>query len=140
MPEHVIDLTLNAFDQASLPLENSHILILGVSYKPNVKDIQLTPAEEIIKKLQNNNVIVHLYDPYFTSTKIFGINVEDKIDDIIQKVDACILVTGHDEFKKLPISIFKKMLHPILIDTRGIFDPIQAKSAELIFRGLGRGK
>ena len=86
MPEHVIDLTLNAFDQASLPLENSHILILGVSYKPNVKDIQLTPAEEIIKKLQNNNVIVHIYDPYFTSTEVFGITIEKSIEDIISKV------------------------------------------------------
>ena len=44
-------LTAMSGNQASLPLENSHILILGVSYKPNVKDIQLTPAEEIIKKL-----------------------------------------------------------------------------------------
>ena len=140
MPEHVIDLTTNAFDQVSLPLENSHILILGVSYKPNVKDIQLTPAEEIIKKLQNNNVIVHLYDPYFTSTEIFGITVEKNIEDIISKVDATIIVTGHDEFKKLDISLFNKMQHPILIDTRGIINPFIAKQNKLIFRGLGRGE
>ena len=140
MPEHVINLTIDAFTECQINIEGKNILILGVSYKPNVKDIQLTPAEEIIMKLQEKDVEVHIYDPYFTSNEIFGIKVEDKIDDIIGKVDACILVTGHDEFKKLPISIFKKMLHPILIDTRGIFDPIQTKSAELIFRGLGRGR
>ena len=140
MPEHVIDLTINAFDEASLSLENSHILILGVSYKPNVKDIQLTPAEEIIKKLQNKNVIVHLYDPYFTSTEVFGIIVEKNIEDIISKVDATIIVTGHDEFKKFDISLFNKMQHPILIDTRGIVNPFIAKDKKLIFRGLGRGE
>ena len=140
MPEHVINLTIDAFTECRIDMEGRKILILGVSYKPNVKDIQLTPAEEIIMRLQEKGAQVHIYDPYFTSSEIFGISVEDKIDEIIQKVDACILVTGHDEFKRLPISIFKKMLHPILIDTRGIFDPVQTKSAELIFRGLGRGK
>ena len=90
-------------------------------------------------KLQEKGAIVHIYDPYFTSTKIFGINVEDKIDDIIQKVDACILVTGHDEFKKIRIHTFTKMQHPILVDTRGIIDPSIAEQEKLIFRGLGRG-
>ena len=140
MPEHVINLTINAFNESKLKIENSKILILGISYKPNVKDIQLTPAEEIIEKLQEKGAIVHIYDPYFTSNKIFGIVTENNIDGIIQNIDACIIVTGHDEFKKLPISTFNKMLHPILIDTRGIFDPIEAESAKLIFRGLGRGK
>jgi hypothetical protein len=31
------------------------------------------------------------------------------------------------------------MLNPILIDTRGIIDPLLAKNEKLIFRGLGRG-
>ena len=54
-------------------------------------------------------------------------------------VDAAIIVTGHEEFKNLDISIFNKMKSPILIDTRGIIDPSSAKNNNLIFRGLGRG-
>ena len=140
MPEHVIELTSDAFKESQKLLENSKILILGVSYKPNVKDIQLTPAEEIIKKLQDMNVIVHIYDPYFTSTEVFGINVEKNIEDIISNVDATIIVTAHDEFKKLDISIFKQMKHPILVDTRGIIEISEANQHGLIFRGLGRGE
>ena len=140
MPEHVIELTSDAFKESQKLLENSKILILGVSYKPNVKDIQLTPAEEIIKKLQDMNVIVHIYDPYFTSTEVFGINVEKNIEDIISNVDATIIVTAHDEFKKLDISIFKQMKHPILVDTRGIIETNEANQHGLIFRGLGRGE
>ena len=44
MPDHVIELTKNAFAENNKSLENSNILILGVSYKPNVKDIQLSTA------------------------------------------------------------------------------------------------
>ena len=139
MPEHVINLVTNAFNEIHESLDKSHILILGISYKPNVKDIQLTPAEEIIKKLQNNGAIIHIYDPYFVSTEAFGIKIENNIKDIISKVDATIIVTAHDEFKKLDILLFKEMKHPILIDTRGIIDPIIAKQQQLVFRGLGRG-
>ncbi len=139
MPEHVINLVTNAFNEIHESLDKSHVLILGISYKPNVKDIQLTPAEEIIKKLKNNGAIVHIYDPYFVSTETFGIKVENSIEDIISEVDATIIVTAHDEFKKLDISLFEKMKHPILVDTRGIIDPVIAKQKQLVFRGLGRG-
>ena len=139
MPQHVVELTLNAFKECNIPIENSDILILGISYKPDVKDIQLTPAEEIIKKLQNKGAKIHLYDPYFSSMDVFGIHVNSEIEQIISNVDASIIVTGHSEFKKIPITTFKKMRNPILIDTRGIIKPIDAKDNALIFRGLGRG-
>ena len=139
MPERVIELTSDAFKECKKSIGNSEILILGVSYKPDVKDIQLSPAEHIIRKLQDLGANIHIYDPYFSSSQVFGITSEDNIEDIISKVDAVIIVTGHDEFKKLQIHTFTKMQHPILIDTRGIIDPSIAKQEKLIFRGLGRG-
>ena len=139
MPEHVIELTSDAFKECKKTMQNSHILILGVSYKPNVKDVQLSPAEHIVRKFQNLGVNVHIYDPYFLSTEVFGIRVEENIDDILSKIDAVVIVTNHDDFKKIEISSFNKMKNPILIDTRGIFDPASVKHHNIIFRGLGRG-
>jgi len=139
MPDHVVKLTSDAFKECNKSLENSSILILGVSYKPNVKDIQLTPAEKIIDKLQNLGVTVQIYDPFFTSDEIFGIKVVKNIENIISKVDAAIIVTAHDEFKTLKPSLFSQTSNSILIDTRGVIDPTEAKQEKLIFRGLGRG-
>ena len=139
MPDHVLELTSDAFKESNKSLQNSDILILGVSYKPNVKDIQLSPAEKIIKKLQNLGTNVHVYDPYFPSENVFGIKVEENLDYILPKMDAAIIVTAHDDFKKIKISSFTKMKSPILIDTRGIIDPSSAKLEKIIFRGLGRG-
>ena len=139
MPEHVIELTSDAFNECKKSLQNSDILILGVSYKPNVKDIQLSPAKEIIKKLQKMGVNVHVYDPFFSGTEVFGLKVQDNLENLIPKMDGTIIVTGHDDFKKIEISSFTKMKTPILIDTRGIIDPISAKKEQIIFRGLGRG-
>ena len=139
MPEHVIELTLDAFKESKKSLDGSNILILGVSYKPNVKDIQLTPAKIIIEKLQNLGSHVHVYDPFFSSTKVFDIKVEDNLENILHNMDCAIIVTGHDEFKKIDLSSFRKMKNPILIDTRGIINPNSAKKETLVFRGLGRG-
>ena len=140
MPEHVIELTLNAFKESGISLEDSDILILGISYKPDVKDIQLTPAEHIIKKLKALGTNIHIYDPYFSSTKQFGINVLESISpELLEKMNAAIIVTAHEEFTKIDISKFTKMKTPILIDTRGIVDPTDAQNSRLIFRGLGRG-
>jgi len=139
MPEHVVQLLLDGFKENDKPIKDSHILLLGVSYKPNVKDIQLTPAEHIIKKLQDLGAIVHIYDPYFISQNIFDIHTEKNLNEIISNVDSTIIVTAHDEFKKLEISLFKQMKTPVLVDTRGIIDPEIAKQNQLIFRGLGRG-
>ncbi len=140
MSDHVTDLVIDAFQEINKSVDKSKILILGVSYKPDVKDIQLTPAEDVIKKLQKLGANVHIYDPYFSSSQIFGIDVEENLNSIISQVDAAIIVTAHSEFKKITPSIFNQMKSPILIDTRGIIDPVDAKQAKLIFRGLGRGK
>ena len=140
MPEHVIKLTADAIEECNKSMQNSSILILGISYKPNVKDIQLTPAKKIINKLQDLGAKIYIYDPYFKSEEVFGVRIEDNIESIIQNIDASIIVTAHDEFKKLEIPLFSKMRNPILIDTRGIVDPLSAKETKLIFRGLGRGE
>ena len=140
MPEHVIKLTADAFEECNKSMQNSSILILGISYKPNVKDTQLTPAKKIINKLQDLGAKIYIYDPYFKSEEVFGVKIEDNIESIIQNIDAAIIVTAHDEFKKLEIPLFSKMRNPILIDTRGIVDPLSAKETKLIFRGLGRGE
>ena len=139
MPDHVIKLTLDAFNECKKSIKNSKILIMGISYKPNVKDIQLSPAKDIIKKFQNLGSLVHIYDPFFHSTEVFGLNVEDNFENILSQMDAVVIVTGHDEFKQIEINSFLKIKSKILVDSRGIIDPISIKNKNLIFRGLGRG-
>ena len=139
MPDHVIKLTIDAFNECKKSLEKSKILIMGISYKPNIKDIQLSPAKDIIKKFQNLGSIVHIYDPFFHSIEVFGLQVEDTLENILPEMDAVVIVTGHDEFKQIKINSFSKIKSKILIDSSGIIDPISIKNKNLIFRGLGRG-
>ena len=141
MPDHVIGLLIDGFSEAKKDIKNSQVLLLGVSYKPDVKDIQLTPAEPIVEKLLAKDTKIKIYDPYFKSTTVFGIKTESNMVDALRNTDAVIIVTAHKEFHDLePTFLSTRMRTPIVVDSRGVVDQHAAKKANLIFRGLGRGK
>ena len=141
MPNHVIDLLNDAFIESGKSLENSNVLILGISYKPDVKDVQISPAETIIEKLKSLKTNILIYDPYFKSTNIFDLPTESNLIKALQKADALIIVTAHKEFHNLdPIFLKSKMKNAIVIDSKCIINQQAAKDSGLIYRGLGRGK
>ena len=141
MPDHVIELLKDAFAESCTDLKQSTILILGVTYKPDVKDVQLTPAEPIILKLQQLGSNVKIYDPYFKNSTLFGINCESNLIESLNQSDALIVVTAHKEFHDLEPTFLKSTMKlPIVIDSRCILDQSDAKNAGLIYRGVGRGK
>ena len=140
MPQHVIDLLADVFSETDNSLENSTIAILGISYKPNVHDVQIAPSETIIKLLKEKNVNLKIFDPYFISETVFGYKTENTISDAINNSDATIIVTGHKEFEELNLQIFSdSMKKPIIIDCTGKINPTDAKSKGIIFKGIGRG-
>ena len=101
MPQHVMDLLADAFSENNTPLENSTIAILGISYKPNVHDIQIAPSEEIVKLLDKKNIKLKIFDPYFKEENVFGYKVEKSITDALNGVNGAILNTAHNEFHDL---------------------------------------
>jgi len=139
MPNHVVNLLSNALSESNIPLNNSTIAILGVSYKPNIHDTQIAPSEEIIKILIEKNAKIKIFDPYFTS-QVFGLTTEKSISNALSESDAVILITGHKEFQNLDLKKFSKtMKNPVLVDCTGLVKPLDAKENGFIFRGIGRG-
>ena len=140
MPQHVIKLLEDAFSESKDSLENSTVTILGISYKPNVHDVQIAPSEIIIKLLKEKNVNIKIFDPYFISEEVFGQKTENSISQAITGSDAILIVTAHNEFNNLSYEILSSSMNkPILVDCSGKFDPQNIKSESIIFRGIGRG-
>ena len=141
MPNHVVKLIEELLSESNKQIQSSNILIMGISYKPNVKDIQLSPAEIIIEKLKKMGVNVKIYDPYFIETQIYEIKTESDLQESLKNSDLAVIVTAHDEFRKIDPKIFVDYMKvPRIIDTRGIIEKNIAKNSGLIFRGLGCGK
>ena len=140
MPQHVIELLENAFSESNNSLENSTVTILGISYKPNVHDVQIAPSEMVIRLLKEKNVNVKIFDPYFISETIFGHKIENSISEAISGSNAVLIITGHNEFDNFDIELLSNsMSKPILVDCTGKINPQSVKSKGIIFRGIGRG-
>jgi nucleotide sugar dehydrogenase len=139
MPEYVIKLIQNVFSESNRELSDATIMILGISYKPNIKDIQLTPAEPIIKKLKDLGVKVKIFDPFYKNEKIFDITIENDLFENLSDCDGLVIVTNHDEFSSLNLKLLSStMKFPIVIDSRGLIQKDNAKKAGLVFKGLGQ--
>ena len=139
MPQHVIELLEDAFSESNKSLENSTVTILGISYKPNVHDVQIAPSEIIIRLLKEKNVNLKIFDPYFSSETVFGYKIENSISEAISGSDAVLIITGHNEFNNFNVELLSTMNKPILVDCTGKINPQNITSKNIIFRGIGRG-
>jgi len=141
MPLHTIGLLEDALNEINKQISTSTILVLGASYKPDVKDIQISPVEKIVEILKEKGAKILIYDPYFKNSEIFGIKTLDDFVQNLENSDGLIIATAHKEFHNLdPIFLKSKMKNPVIIDSKNIIDQHLAKSAGLIYRGIGRGK
>ena len=141
MPFHTIRLLENALAEINKKISTSTILVLGLSYKPDVKDIQISPVEKIVELLKNNGANVLLYDPYFKNSEVFGIETLNDYTKSLEVSDGLIIATAHKEFHNLePLFLKSKMRSPVVIDSKNILDQHLAKDVGLIYRGIGRGK
>lgn len=143
MPDHVISLVVDAFNEANKNITGSQIAILGLSYKPNVKDVRLTPAKPIINNLLELGANIKTYDPYFADTILFKLKTEKTLNDAIENTDAIIIVTAHNIFLNHynTNEIISKMnSNPILIDTTWTINKENIEGNDVIYRGIGRTK
>jgi UDP-N-acetyl-D-mannosaminuronic acid dehydrogenase len=119
MPQHMIELTRRGLERAGKRLEDSKVVVLGVSYKPNVADCRETPALAIVKKLKEICKEVKIHDPL---VKRWHFELDD-FDEATSGADAVLLVTAHDFYKKLDWPLIAgKMAQPAaFVDGRGLF-------------------
>ena len=86
MPSYVVSRAKKALGS----LKNKRILVVGVSYKPNIADTRETPAENLISHLQDSGAEVYWHDELVNKWK--GVDSTPLSDQF----DLAILATPHD--------------------------------------------
>ena len=99
MPEYVTERVERILNKNSIKLNKAKILILGVTYKPNVKDLRESPALDIIEKLIQKKANVNYFDPLVPYLKINGINLKrtNLTKNNLKKYDCIVVITDHQE-------------------------------------------
>ena len=120
MPEYIIERVSRILSRKfKKPLNDSKILLLGVSYKKDISDLRESPALEIITKLEKENVNISYYDPYvpkFTNrSKEYKSLIELNPKEIKDK-DIIIITTEHSKVNyKMVVRNAK-----VVFDTRNV--------------------
>lgn len=119
MPHYVVHRAEVLLNEKDKGLHNARILILGVTYKKDVKDLRESPALDIIELLQQKGAKVAYTDAWIPYLKINKINLKNTnlTKATIKKYDLLILVTGHSDFKYKTIAANARLI----LDTRNAF-------------------
>lgn len=140
MPDHAVELVAEALNEAGKTVKGSKVAVLGVAYKPNIKDIQQTPVERVVTRLKDMGAHVEIYDPMFKGEEVFGIRTRPSVESAVEGADCLVVGTAHDEFKRLDLNELSKLarMRAGFVDARNLFSPVAATRAGFAFRGVGR--
>ncbi len=143
MPKHVLSLAANGLRSSGKPLRRARVTVLGISYRPNVKEIRFSPAIELISLLKRRGARVTVYDPEFSCEEIsrLGHEAEPTLKKAVEKADCVIIAVAHDEFRRLDARDLAASMgrSPVIVDCTHLIDPAQAEKSRVTYRGVGRG-
>jgi len=137
MPNHVVKLLLFALNEINKKIKNATVLVLGTAYKANVSDTRLSPSKEIISQLIKNGANVLVFDPLTSET--FGGTQLTQIFESELIYDAIVILTDHEEFKKLNLRKIKDSMNndPIIVDTKRIFNKNEVEELGIRYVAVG---
>ena len=89
----------------SIIVENSKILVLGLTFKENCPDIRNSKVIDVINELKDYNTNVDIFDPWVDSNTVKKIYNLDMVDSSYSenKYDAIILAVAHQQFLELDL-------------------------------------
>ncbi|MFZ4453241.1 nucleotide sugar dehydrogenase [Salibacterium aidingense] len=89
-------------------LEHKNVLILGLSYRGNVKEPTKSTALLLAEELKQKNAWVYVNDPLFTDEEIstFSITPLSLADKRISSIDAVILQAFHNDYHSIQFDAF----------------------------------
>lgn len=136
MAEYTVDLLKKGLSKAGIELKGSSVLVLGVTYRGDVKETRCSPACAIIDMLKRKGVKVFACDPLLEKEVTQYGAVPRGIDDL-SDIDGIIIAADHREFKNMDwAGIANQMRHKVLIDGRQVVDP-KVREYGFIFYGIG---
>jgi UDP-N-acetyl-D-glucosamine dehydrogenase len=98
MPRHVVDLVAEALNDRGKALKGARVAVLGVAFKPNVRDARNSPAAEVIAGIAERGAEVRFHDPHVASfTDAAGVERTGRsLDELFGWADVFVVVTAHD--------------------------------------------
>ncbi len=96
MPGYVVAKVADALNARERSVKGSNILILGVTYKPDVGDIRESPALDILEMLREKGARVSYHDPFVDHLEVDGLKLKCvALDENGLKNAHCVVIATH---------------------------------------------
>jgi len=102
MGAYVAGQVFKIMNQSHLPVCDSRVLVMGLTFKENCPDIRNTRVIDIISELQGYSVNVDVYDPWVDSLEAeheYGLKPVEEPEQGVY--DAIVLAVAHQQFREL---------------------------------------
>ncbi|GGW90558.1 nucleotide sugar dehydrogenase [Streptomyces lomondensis] len=117
MPGYVVQRAATLLNEHGKSARGARVLLLGVTYKPDLADLQGTPAQEIALRLMELGASVSYHDPHVPAWSVLDrpIPRADSLYEAAADADLTILLQQHRTYDLQGLSVKAQLL----LDTRG---------------------
>ncbi|MGI5428072.1 nucleotide sugar dehydrogenase [Streptomyces sp. CA-179760] len=117
MPRYVVQRGAQLLNEHGKSARGARVLLLGVTYKPDLADLEGTPAQEIALRLMDLGASVSYHDPYIPDWSVLDRPVPraDSLYEAAADADLTILLQQHRTYDLQGLSVKAQLL----LDTRG---------------------
>lgn len=117
MPSYVVRRIQDALNDEGKALRGSRILLLGVTYKPDIADQRESPAKPIAVELRDKGAEVDFHDPHVVTWRLGSESLTrvDDLDSALAAADIVVLLQNHSDYDLTSIAARAARL----FDTRG---------------------
>lgn len=120
-------------------LKGKKVLILGLGFRPGVKEHTCSPAFDLKNELSKRECEVSLHDPYYSDDEIkkHGFIPSGKLEGF----EIVILNTAHNEYLNLDLNTYQRLANSgtkLVFDGRNIWDRDSVQKAGLTYLGIGK--
>lgn len=124
-------------------LNDKHISLWGLSFKPNTDDIREAPALYTIDYLLSKGATVSVFDPEAINNvkQIYGSKLKYAKDPYaaVKSADCLAIMTEWNVFRTPDLKKLHNLLkRPIIFDGRNLFDPSEMKQHGFKYLSIGR--
>lgn len=100
MPRYVADRVQAQLNNDQRALSGATVLILGVTYKPNIADQRESPATEVAEELAARGAVLQFHDPMVANWKAAGTSYErvGDLEEATANADVVLLLQNHDSY------------------------------------------
>jgi nucleotide sugar dehydrogenase len=117
MPNYVVGRIQDLLNDQSKSLKGSRVLLLGVTYKPDIADLRESPALEVAELLLDKGADMVFHDPHATQFRVHGemLQGQTDLDAALAAADVVVLLQAHKAYDLEDIASKSK----VIFDTRG---------------------